>query len=88
MAKGSAPIPISRVNDLIEKISTMGVWGSVTLCFEEGNVTKIVDDFVWTAADMSKDMAAPSEAIKRILPSSTTKKRMVIRTGGKNVGSL
>jgi hypothetical protein len=60
----------------------MGVWGGVLLNFEEGHVTKIIDEFVWTGSDVNSDFSGPSHAIKAALPQSTTRRKLVIRTGG------
>jgi hypothetical protein len=60
----------------------MGVWGGVLLNFEEGHITKIIDEFVWTGNDLDSDFSSPSHAIKAALPQSTARKKLVIRAGG------
>jgi len=83
MSDKNPRIPLDNVCNAIERISGMEVWGSLTLCFEGGNVTKIIDNFMWTANDAEKGagLTDPAEVIKRTLPSSITKKKLVVRTG-------
>jgi hypothetical protein len=76
------PIPLSKVQDFLEKVSKMGIWGGVLINFEEGRITKIIEEFVWTGNDSDSDFLGPSHAIKADLPKSVTKKKLVIRTGG------
>ena len=72
-------IPIEKVCDVIKKMADLGVWGSVTLCFDDGNVTKIVDNLVWTARDSERghNPSDPSEIIKAAIP----QRKMIVRTG-------
>jgi hypothetical protein len=75
-------IPLSKVQEYFEKVSKMGVWGGVLVNFEEGSITKIIEEFVWTGNDADSDFSSPSHAIKAALSQSTTKKKLVIRAGG------
>jgi hypothetical protein len=75
-------IPLPKVQEYFEKVSKMGVWGGVLINFEEGRITKIIEEFVWTGNDADVDFLGPSHAIKAALPQSTTKKKLVIRAGG------
>jgi len=74
-------IPIDKVCEAIRNIAAMGVWGTFTLNFEAGEITKITDGFVWKAGDVERNggITGPSDAIKKTLPA--IKKRMVIRAG-------
>jgi hypothetical protein len=86
MAQKSREIPISKVKNLIEKLSEMGVWGSLSLSFEDGEVKKIIEDFIWTGNEDSSevDFSGAAGAIKSIIRPTTTKKKLVIRTGAGN----
>jgi hypothetical protein len=80
MASTNPVIPVEKVCEVIKSISAMGVWGTVTLNFEDGGVTKIIDNFVWKASDADKAgfVMGPSEQIKKPHPPAA-KKRIVIR---------
>jgi hypothetical protein len=78
-------IPLQKVQEYFEKISKMGVWGGVLVNFEEGRITKIIDELVWTGSDADDDFSGPSHAIKAALPQSTTKKKLVIRAKGEGI---
>jgi hypothetical protein len=81
MANANPVIPIEKVCDVLKSISAMGVWGTITFNFQEGEVTQINDNFVWKAGELEKPdfVTGPLEQIKKLHPS--VKKRMVIRTG-------
>jgi len=80
MANSSQTIPIDKVCEVIKSMSAMGVWGTFTLNFEEGNVTKLLDNFIWKAGESEEPgfVIGPSEQIKKLKPIS--KGRMVIKT--------
>jgi hypothetical protein len=79
MANANPVIPIEKVCDVIKGVSAMGVWGSITFNFQDGEVTQINDNFIWKAGDIEKSgfVTGPSEQIKKLHPA--VKKRMVIR---------
>jgi len=80
MANSNPAIPIEKVCEVIKSISAMGVWGTITLNFEEGGVTKLIDNFIWKAGESEGQgfVIGPSEQIKKLKPIS--KGRMVIKT--------
>lgn len=80
---GQKAISTDKVCEAIRHISKMEIWGSFTLCFEGGNVTKMIDNFIWTANEVEKgdNLTDPSEVLKRTLPSAISTKKLVVRTG-------
>jgi len=77
VANSNPSIPIEKVCEVIKSVSSMGVWGSITFNFQDGEVTQITDNFFWKAADLEKGdfVTGPSEQIKK------PHKRIVVRAG-------
>jgi hypothetical protein len=77
-----AEIPLSKLYDYLEMAAKTGVWGGLLINFEEGRVTKIIEEFVWTGNDIGNDFLGPSRAIKMPPPRSVAKKKLVVKTKG------
>ena len=71
-------IPTDKVCEAIRSISAMGVWGTLTLNFEAGDITKITDGFVWKPGEVEANggITGPSEVIKKTLPPILVKRKM------------
>ena len=78
MANTNTAIPIEKVCNAVKELSAMGVWGPLTLNFEDGAITKISDGFIWKALDLEEgNITGAAEVLKKTLP---IKKKFTIRT--------